>query len=148
MSLNPLYGGNSVRLTKSGKILGVKSFYSGDTDVITWSCQSVWLRNTRSLARHWQTHMPDATADITSLLNQAHVQYQSGTGGSTVDKPAVTHTSFRLASQLVRVPNSRSKGREFKSPKRQELGALTKSGKIFGVRSFYTVILHIRMLKS
>jgi hypothetical protein len=34
-------------LTKSGKILGVMSFYSGDPDVITRSSQSVWLRNTR-----------------------------------------------------------------------------------------------------
>jgi hypothetical protein len=52
-----------------------------------------------------QTHLPDATADSTrysiSLLNQAHVQYQSGTGGSTVEKPAKTQTSIRLASHLV-----------------------------------------------
>ncbi len=76
------------------------------------------------------------------------MQYQSGNGGSTVEKPAETQTSIWLASHLVKAANSRSGGREFESPIRQELGALTKSGKIFGVRSFYTVILHIRMLKS
>jgi hypothetical protein len=45
-------------LTKSGKTLGVRPFYSGGPDVITWSCQSVKLHSTRSLACHWQTHMP------------------------------------------------------------------------------------------
>jgi hypothetical protein len=29
-------------LTKSGKTHGVRSFYSGDPDVTTCSCQSVW----------------------------------------------------------------------------------------------------------
>ncbi len=86
----------------------------------------------------WQTHLPDATADNTSLLNQAHVQYQRGTGGSTVEKPAETQTNFRLASHLVRAPNSRSGGPEFKSPMWRELSALTKSGKILGVRPFYS----------
>jgi hypothetical protein len=51
-----------------------------------------------------------------------------------VEKPAET---LRLASNLVKTPNSRSGGHEFKSPVRQELGALTKSGKILGVRSFH-----------
>ncbi len=127
---------NLSALTKSGKTLGVRSVCSGDPDVITWSCQSVWLRNTRSLAHHWQTHLPDATADDTSLLNQAHVQYQSGTGGSTIEKPAETQTSIRLASHIVREPNSRCGGHEFKTLMRQELGGLTKSGKTLGVRSF------------
>ncbi len=80
----------------------------------------------------WQTHLPDATEYDTSLLNQAHVQYQSGSGGSTVEKPAETQTSIRLASHLVMVPNSRSGGHEFESPMWWELGALTKSGKILG----------------
>ncbi len=69
--------------------------------MITWSCQSVWLRNTHRLARHWQTHLPDVTADSNSLLNQADVQYESGTGGSAVEKPAETQTSIQLASHLV-----------------------------------------------
>ncbi len=43
----------------------------------------------------WQTNLPNATADNTFLLNQAHVQYQSGTGASTVKKHAET---LRLAS--------------------------------------------------
>jgi hypothetical protein len=101
----------------------VRSFYSGDPDVITGSCQSVWLRNTRSLARHWQTHLSDDKADSTSLLNQAHVQYQSGIGGSTAEKPAETQTSIELASHLVRAPNLRSGVR---IPNAAELGALNK----------------------
>jgi hypothetical protein len=55
-----------------------------------------------------------------------------------VEKPAETQTSIRLASHFVRVPNSRSRGREFESPMWRELGAVTKSGKILGVRSFYS----------
>jgi hypothetical protein len=47
---------------KREKALWVRSFYSGpdvmSEHVASW--QSVWLRNTRSLARHWQTHLPDA----------------------------------------------------------------------------------------
>jgi hypothetical protein len=97
---------------------------------------SFWLRNIHSLACHWQTHLPDATADRTSLINQAHVQYQSGTGGKNVEKPAEAQTSIQLASHLVRAPNSRAEGHEFESPVRWELGALTKSGKILGFRSF------------
>jgi hypothetical protein len=49
------------------------------------------------------------------------VQYQCSTGGSTVEKPA--ETSIGLASHLVRAPNSRSGGHEFKSPVWQELSA-------------------------
>jgi hypothetical protein len=56
------------------------------------------------------------------------------TNGSPVEKPYDTHISIRL----VRAPNSKSGGREFKSPMWQELGALTKSRKILGVRSFYS----------
>jgi hypothetical protein len=54
----------------------------------------------------------------------------------TVEKPAETQISIRLASHLVRDPNSRSGGHEFESPMRWELGALTKSEKTIG--SFYT----------
>ncbi len=50
--------------------------------------------------------LADATADDTSLLIQAHVQYQCGTEGSTVEKPAETQVSIRLASHLVRAPIS------------------------------------------
>jgi hypothetical protein len=55
-----------------------------------------------------------------------------------VEKPAKTQTSIRLASHLVRAPNSRSGGCELESPMWRELGALTKSGKILGFRSFYS----------
>jgi hypothetical protein len=74
-------------LAKSAKTPEVSSFHTGDPDVImpflTCITQSVWLRNPHNLAHQWQTHLshfPDATANNTSLLNQAHVQYQSGTG--------------------------------------------------------------------
>ncbi len=56
-----------------------------------------------------------------TLLNQAHMQYQSSTGEGNVEKPAETQTSIWLASHLVR-----SGGYEFESSMRQELVALTK----------------------
>ncbi len=46
--------------------------------------------------------------------------------------------THRLASHLVRAPNSRSGGHEVEFPVRQKLGALTKSGKPLRVRSFYS----------
>jgi hypothetical protein len=56
-------------LTEGGKTLGVRSSYSGDPDMIksclTCSTQSVWLRNGRSLACYWQTHLTNAMADNT-----------------------------------------------------------------------------------
>ncbi len=55
-----------------------------------------------------------------------------------VEKPAETQTCIRLASHLVRAPDSRSEGHEFESSMRREIGALTKSGKTHGVRSFYS----------
>ncbi len=51
-----------------------------------------------------------------------------------------TQTSIRLASHLVRVPNSRSGGHEFESPIQREFSARTKSGKTLGVRSFYSIL--------
>jgi hypothetical protein len=132
-------------LTKSGKTLGVRSFYSGDpdvtfehaADVITWSCQSVWLCNPCILTGHWKTHFPDTKADNTSLLNQPHVgDWREHCREACQD----TETSIRLASHLVRAFNSRSGGREFEFPIRQELGALTKCGKTLGVRSCYRII--------
>jgi hypothetical protein len=66
-------------------------------------------------SRDRQTHLPDATS-----LHPGTVP-QRGTG--------------------VRAPDSRSGGHEFESPVRQELGALTKSGKTLGVRSFYSIIV-------
>jgi hypothetical protein len=94
--------------------------------------QSAWLRNARSLARHWQTHLPDTMADNTSLLNQ------SGTGGSTLEKPAKTLgiALITVASNLVRAPNSRS---EFESPMQWEHSSLAKNGKTLGVRGLSTI---------
>ncbi len=81
---------------KSEKALGVRSFYSGPIVMSEHEggCPSVWMRNARSLACHLQTHLPDTMADNTYLLNQAHVLYQSGTGGSTVE---TTPETLRLA---------------------------------------------------
>jgi hypothetical protein len=47
--------------------------------------------------------------------------------GLLAENPAET---LRLASLLVKAPNSRSRGHEFESPVRQELGALTKKWKV------------------
>jgi hypothetical protein len=65
-------------------------------------------------------------ADNYSLLNQAHLQYQSDTGGSSVENPAET-LSLGLArySHLIRAPNSRFGGHEVESPMQQKVGALT-----------------------
>jgi hypothetical protein len=53
---------------------------------------------------------------------------------SVVEKPAETlRLALAIASRLFR-----SGGHEFESPVPQELGALTKSGKTLGVRSFYS----------
>jgi hypothetical protein len=68
-----------------------------------------------------QTHLPNAMADSASLLNQAHVQYQSVTGGSTVEKPAETQTNIPLATHFVGAPNSRSGGHVLASPMQREL---------------------------
>jgi hypothetical protein len=92
----------------------------------------------RSLKRHWQTPLPDTKADNISLLNHTHVQYQSSTEESTVEKLAETQTSIWLASHLVQAPPySRSGRHEFETPMWREFGALTKSGKTLGVKSFY-----------
>ncbi len=69
------------------------------------------------------------------------MRYQRGTGGNYVEKPAAprdTRTNFRLASHLVRVPNSGSGGQEFESLVWREAGALIKR-KILGVRSSYNI---------
>jgi hypothetical protein len=68
---------------------------------LTYNTRPVWLRISRSLVCQRQTKLPDTIADNTTQLNQAHVQYLRGTGGSTVEKPAETQTSIWLASHLV-----------------------------------------------
>jgi hypothetical protein len=79
-----------------------------------------------------------------SVLNKVHEQYQHGSGGSTVEKPAETQTSIWLASHFIRAPNSLPEGHKLESPAWIELGALTKGGKTLGVRSFYNVIFILR----
>ncbi len=60
--------------------------------------------------------MPRSSGQGPQLIPQAaRVQYQGGTGGSYIEKPAETQTSVRLASPLVRAHNSLSGGREFES---------------------------------
>ncbi len=132
-------------VTKSGKTIGGQVFLQWrprHDHIIMSVClapkhSQLGISLAESLA--WQTDLPDTMADSASLLNQAHTQYQSGTGGITVEKPAETQPIIWLASHLVRALNSRSGGREFKYPMRRELGALTKSGKTVGIRSFYNM---------
>jgi hypothetical protein len=57
-------------------------------------------------------------------------------GGPGVEKPAEKLSLAWATSHLVRAPNFRSGGHEFESSVRQELCALTKSGKTLVVRSF------------
>jgi hypothetical protein len=52
-----------------------------------------------------------------------------------VENPAKTQTSIRLASRLVRTPDLEDMS--LNPLFTRELGAMTKSGKTFGVRSFY-----------
>jgi hypothetical protein len=49
---------------------------------------------------------------------------------------------------LVRAPNFRSGVHEIESPVWLELGALTKSGKILGVKSFYKPDINKQLTKS
>ncbi len=94
----------------------------GQVFLLWWSRREVW-------AHGWRDHVSLSgcvmltawpfTGRLTCLTpwqtilhyqpNQAHAQYQSGTGGSTVEKPA---ESLRLVS----APNSRSPGHDFESP--------------------------------
>jgi hypothetical protein len=82
-------------LTEGGKTLGVRSFHSGDPDVIT-------VLHTVCLAPAAQpkqlgTSLADSNArrlvDYTVLLC-TRVKYHSGTGGSYVEKPAETQTTL------------------------------------------------------
>ncbi len=99
-SFNPLWRLGA--LTEGGNILGVRSFYSGDLYVVllclACSILSVWIRqgNARSLAHHWQTIL---------LYTQKAVPKRYG-GGSYAGKSAETKINNRLASSLVRAPNS------------------------------------------
>ncbi len=92
-----------LRVSRKSHLRDHPTFHSGDPDMIIPCTLSVWLCKAHILARQWQTH---ATADDTSLLNTAHVQYQLGNGESTVAKTAETQTSIRIASHSVRAPNS------------------------------------------
>jgi hypothetical protein len=106
-------------LTKGGKTLGIRFFYSGrpvDPNVImsclTWSTLSVWLQLGTSLAYSlaWQAYLPDAMADDTSLYSSAvPTQYWRELYREAC---RVSDYSIRLASHLVKVPNSLS---EFES---------------------------------
>ncbi len=72
----------------------------GDLDVII-SCL------TSSTLSFWQTHLPDATADDTSLYpSDIPKAVLEGAIYSYLEKLAETQTSIWLASHLVRAPNS------------------------------------------
>jgi hypothetical protein len=85
---------------------------------------SVWLCNACSLARHWQTHFPGRLTCLMPLL-YTQVQYHC-VYWRELCREASFEINIWLASDLVRVPNSRSGGQEFVSPVWQEPGALTK----------------------
>ena len=71
-----------------------------------WSvahCMAVWLRracNARSLPRHSKAHFPGRWYFLIPKCST------NGVLGSYVKKLAETQTSIRLASHLVRAPNS------------------------------------------
>ncbi len=105
--------------------------------VITWSCHSVWLAAWHITGR--------LTCLAVSLVRRHGRQYFF-----VIPSPCAvpkqywrehcreacwdTQTSIRLASHLVRAPNSSSRGHEFESPMWRELSALTKSEKTLWVR--------------
>ncbi len=118
-----------VALTKKGKFMGVRSFYSGELDVVMscliCSTLSDRLHNARSLACHWQTHLPNTT-----FLHPRAVltlYWRELCREACWD----TQTSIWLAVHLVRAHNSRTGGHEFGSlGVWWQLVALTKSGKL------------------
>jgi hypothetical protein len=135
MSWNPLCLKNSVHWL-NWKDPGVRSFYNGDPDVmmscLTCSTLSVWLPNARRLSRHWQTHLPGRIMaglhNAPSLARdwQAHLSNATSIHPSAIptrywrelcrEACRDTQTSIRLASHLVKAPNSRSGGHELEFP--------------------------------
>ncbi len=110
-------------LTEGRLIHGIRSLHSVDPDV---SCSvlavdRLLLFNASSLARHWNTHLPDAVPK----------QYW----GTYVEKPAETKTDNQLASSLVIAQHFWSGEHEFESP---WLVVLPEGGKVLGIRSFHT----------
>jgi hypothetical protein len=107
MSSNPQCNGSSVHWLKVERLLGsvlstvVTPTWSHD-HVSLSGCVTLTVGMSWTYSLAWQTHLPDATADRTSLLNQDHVQYQNSTEGSTAEKPAETQTSIQLASHLFK----------------------------------------------
>ncbi len=137
MVSNPLLGRNSVHWLK-WKEPWLRSFCSGDPDVITWSYQPIWLQNTHSqIGQHVTSRLTCLTprqdcVTLTVLLGMSLADpsrltwpcYFSTSKRRELCREACqdTQTSIRLASYLVREPNSRSGGHEFG----RELSALTK----------------------
>jgi hypothetical protein len=99
-----------VALAEGGKTLGVRPSYSGDPEVImsclTCSTQSGCVMcNSRSLASHWQTHLPGRLTSLALHHGVRYIstkpsprEYRRGTGEITVKNTAETQTSIRLAS--------------------------------------------------
>jgi hypothetical protein len=90
--------------------------------------QTLYLGNSATHAAQLGTSQGHSLARrhgrVQVILLYTHVQYQCGTGGSYVEKPAETQTRVQLASHLVRAPNSKSGGREFGFQHGLEPGAL------------------------
>ncbi len=146
MRPNPLWGGNSVHWLKR-KNPWVMSFYTGDPDLITWPCQSVWLSNPRSFAHYWQTHLPYATAGLYNAHSLA-CHWRTCLPDATSLLPSAvparfwrelcreacrdTQTSICVTSRMVTAPYSRSGEHEFESLVWRECNALTKVERSLG----------------
>ncbi len=98
------------------EIPGVRSFYSDDPNVImsclTCSTLSVWLPNARCI--HNDRSLEHHLSNATSLHPNAVPTMYSRELCREACRD--TQTSIRLASHLVRAPNSRSRGHELEFP--------------------------------
>jgi hypothetical protein len=63
---------NNNRDTSNSRHISIRKSINRDT--ITWSCQSVWLHNTCSLAYHWQTRLPGR---LTCPMPLLYIQVQN-----------------------------------------------------------------------
>ncbi len=88
-------------LTEGGKTFWVRSFSSGDPNVIL-SCLTCSTMHTASFVIAKLTGPTPRQA----ILLCIQLQYHRGSGRIYIEQPGETHTSNWLASSLVRSPNS------------------------------------------
>jgi hypothetical protein len=117
------------------KILEVRSFHSGNPGM-SMSCltctqclSSCGYAMAGNLTCHWQTHLPDAIADNTSLYPSAVPKR------NWRELCRDSDLCSQLGSSLVRAPNIWP-GHEFESSCGL-LSVLTEGGRTLGVRSFH-----------